>query len=107
MYGYWHDFHAEARAGGFDCARATGETSWSREVTDGERIIEYEARLNDVLATMPVTALCQYDVNRFDGATILDVLRIHPVMLVGGQLIQNPYYVTPEQFFASRQSSSS
>jgi hypothetical protein len=102
MYGYWHEFYDDARSKGFAAARATGETSWSREVEGGERIVEYEARLNDVLASMPVTALCQYDVRRFDGATILDVLRIHPVMLVGGQLVQNPYYQTPEQFFASK-----
>jgi hypothetical protein len=102
MYSYWHVFHDDSRDGGFACARATGETTWSRDVRDGDRIVEYEARLNDVLATMPVTALCQYDVRKFDGATILDVLRIHPVMLVGGQLVRNPYYVTPEQFFAAR-----
>jgi hypothetical protein len=104
MPGYWEAFRDEALAGGFVAARATGETSWSREVTDGDRIIEYEANLNDVLATMPVTALCQYDVRRFDGATILDVLRIHPVMLMGGQLVQNPYFMPPEQFFAFKNS---
>lgn len=102
MYGYWHAFYDDAQAHGFARARATGETSWSREVEGGERIVEYEARLNDVLATMPVTALCQYDVRRFDGATILDVLRIHPLMLVGRQVVRNPYYLPPEQFFATK-----
>lgn len=102
MPAYWHAFDREARAAGFAAARATGETSWSREVAGGERIVEYEAHLNDVLAGMAVTALCQYDVHRFDGATILDVLRIHPFLLMDGQLVENPYYVTPEKFFASR-----
>ena len=97
---FWHRFHDEATAQGFPGARATGETSWSREVPGGERIVEYEAQLNNVLAEIPVTALCQYDVHRFDGATILDILRVHPLMFIGGQMVRNPYYVAPEQFLA-------
>jgi len=98
MPAYWRAFHEEAREGGFPGARATGETTWSREVPGGERIVEYEANLNSVLADLPVTALCQYDVRRFDGATILDILRVHPLMLVGGQVVHNPYYESPEEF---------
>ena len=98
MFEHWHEYHRSSVADGFASARATGETSWSREVPGGERIVEYEAKLNDVLAGMPVTALCQYDVHRFDGATILDILRVHPLMLVAGQMVRNPYYMTPDQF---------
>jgi hypothetical protein len=95
---YWRAFHEESSDLGFPAARATGETSWSREVPGGERIVEYEANLNSVLADLPVTALCQYDVRRFDGATIFDILRVHPLMLVGGQMVRNPYYERPEEF---------
>jgi hypothetical protein len=95
---YWHSFHMDAADLGFPAARATGETSWSREVPGGDRIVEYEANLNAVLADLPVTALCQYDVRRFDGATIFDILRVHPLMLVGGQVVRNPYYERPEEF---------
>lgn len=98
MPAYWRAFHSEAAALGFPGERATGETSWSREVPGGERIVEYEAGLNQVLADLPVTVLCQYDVRLFDGATIFDVLRVHPLMLVGGQIVRNPYYEKPEEF---------
>jgi hypothetical protein len=99
MPAYWHAFHQDAHDRGFPGARATGETAWSRVVPGGERIVEYEANLNRVLADLPVTALCQYDVTRFDGATIFDILRVHPLMLVGGQVVRNPYYEGPEEFF--------
>jgi hypothetical protein len=102
MFDYWRSFSHECTEAGLPGARATGETTWSREMPGGADIIEYEARLNDVLSEIPVVALCQYDVRRFDGATILDVLRVHPVMLVGGQLVHNPYYMRPEQFLAQR-----
>lgn len=103
---YWHAFHEEASDLGFPAARATGETTWSREVPGGERIVEYEANLNAVLEGLPVTALCQYDVRRFDGATLFDILRVHPLMLVGGAVVRNPYYERPEAFlqrFARRE----
>jgi hypothetical protein len=65
---------------------------------DPERLMEYEAMVNDVLVTHPITAICQYDANCFDGATILDVLRVHPMMIVQGQIVRNYYYMKPEDF---------
>jgi hypothetical protein len=102
MFPFWRAFLTEAEGLDLDGARATGETSWSREVPGGELIVEYEAKLNTLLLDLPVTALCQYDVHRFDGATILDILRVHPLMLIAGQVVANPYYVGHEQFLGHR-----
>ncbi len=60
--------------------------------------MEYEARVNEISTTHPLTPICQYDANLFDGATILDVLKAHPMMIVHGQIVQNPYYMRPEEF---------
>lgn len=98
----WRAFDRETVAAGFPGCRATGETSWSRDVPGGERIAEYCARLNQALAGSCVGALCQYDSRRFDGATLLDVLRVHPLMLVGTQVVRNPYYVETAEFLALR-----
>ena len=88
---------------GCPAVRATGETSWAvRGIPGCDRLLEYEARLNTALETVPVTAVCQYDVNLFDGGTILDVLRVHPIMISRGQLVKNPFYVGPEEFLANR-----
>jgi hypothetical protein len=79
--------------------RASGEMSWATKGIPGsERLIEYESLLNNVLVTHPLTAVCQYDANLFDGAAILNVLRVHPMMIVHGQILQNPYYIKPEEF---------
>jgi hypothetical protein len=89
----------EGRVGG----RVSGEMSWAlRGIPGSDRLIEYEALVNDVLATHPITAICQYDADRFDGATIFDVLRVHPAMVVGGQVLRNPYYMDPQQFLETR-----
>lgn len=94
------DFYTAAVGEGCAGARATGEMSWCLEDGRAEpgALMEYEARLNSLLAEHPCTACCQYDARRFDGGTILDVLSVHPVMIVNGQLVQNPCYVEPEVF---------
>lgn len=72
-----------------------------RGIPGSEKLIEYESRLNLLVEQNPITLICQYDANRFDGATIYDVLNVHPMMIVRGQVVRNPYYVPPAEFLAS------
>ncbi len=88
---------------GYAGARVTGEMTWSRKGYAGsENLVEYESRINILVRTVPTTAICQYDARRFDGATLYDILRVHPMMIVHGQVIRNPYYVAPEIFLANK-----
>lgn len=92
-------YYEQAMEEGYPGARGSGEMAWAlRGIPGSDRLMEYEARLNNMLVTHPITAICQYDANRFDGATLLDVLRVHPMMVVHGQIVKNPYYVKPEEF---------
>ncbi|MDJ0765793.1 MAG: MEDS domain-containing protein [Myxococcota bacterium] len=92
---FYHQTLDEDYPGG----RVSGEMTWAlRGIPGAERLMEYEALVNDVLTTHPITAICQYDARRFDGAQILDVLRVHPMMIVHGQIVRNPYYMRPEDF---------
>ena len=94
------EFYEQAKKTGYSNARVSGEMSWAlRGVPGSERLMEYETLVNEVLVTHPVTAICQYDANRFNGATILDVLKVHPMMIVHGQIVRNPYYTKPQGFF--------
>jgi hypothetical protein len=78
-------------------ARVTGEMTWAlRGIPGSDRLIEYEGRINDLLKTYPTTALCQYDMRKFDGATIFDLLTVHPIMIVHGQIMRNPFYRWPD-----------
>jgi hypothetical protein len=95
------DFYVQAvEREGYAGARGTGEMSWClvEGRADEASLMEYEARLNLLVAEYPHTVCCQYDARRFDGNIILDVLAVHPVMIVRGQLVKNPYYVDPEEF---------
>ncbi|HEV7590758.1 MAG TPA: MEDS domain-containing protein [Longimicrobium sp.] len=60
--------------------------------------VEYETRLNHVLPRYDDPVICTYDLNRLDAATAMDVMRTHPVVIVGGLLQENPFYVSPDEF---------
>jgi hypothetical protein len=80
-------------------ARLTGEMSWAlRGIPGSDRLVEYEEGINTLVKDVPVTVLCQYDTRRFDGATIFEILDVHPIMIIRGQIMRNPFYVPPEQF---------
>lgn len=78
---------------GFSHARVSGEMSWALEHLPGsDRLMEYESMVNDVVLTHPITAMCQYNANTFDGNTVFRALQIHPYMVLGGQIVRNPYF---------------
>lgn len=95
--------HHDCVAGDFAGGRVSGEMGWALQPIPGrEGLVEYEARVNLVLREHPLTAICQYDVTRFDGATIFDILCVHPAMIVHGAVVRNPYYITPEEFLSDQ-----
>ena len=94
-------YHRQVNEERYPGARVSGEMSWAlRGIPGSDRLMEYEALVNDVLESHPITAICQYDARRFDGASILDVLKVHPMMIVHGQIVRNPYYMRPQEFLS-------
>jgi hypothetical protein len=42
---------------------------------------------------------CIYDVNKFSAMLIMDAIRVHPAVIIGGGIYQeNPFYVPPDEF---------
>ncbi len=76
--------------------RVTGEMTWALGQECGcEGLIEYEARLSHFFPGSRASAICQYNRERFGADIIRDVLRTHPVAIVGNQVCPNLYYETP------------
>jgi hypothetical protein len=97
--------YGEAEKAGFTGVRSCGEMSWALGGREGShRFLEYEALLNTVDVPFRHFGMCQYDARRFDGATLYKVLQVHRYIVAQGQLVQNPYYVKPEEFLASLRS---
>jgi hypothetical protein len=99
MLGRLKAFYNESVAKGYTQGRVSGEMSWAlKGIPGSDRLMEYEAWVNEVFKTHPITAICQYDANRFSGSLIMDALKVHPMMIVKGQIVHNPYYMTLELF---------
>jgi len=97
------NYYFESKKMGFSASRIIGEMTVEIEtIPGGDRLLEYESRVSMLLRDHPVTTICQYDANSFDGATIMDVLKVHPKMIVNGAVINNPFFVEPEVYLAQR-----
>lgn len=104
MLGFWADTIGQAVADGYPFTRVVGEMTWALSNLPGvEELVSYEAKLNRMLPEFPqVVLLCLYELDRFDGEILVDVLKTHPKVLLGGILLDNPYYLQPEEFLANR-----
>jgi hypothetical protein len=96
-----NDFYVQSQEKGKRNVRATAEMAWALEAIPGvEHLMVYEARLNYFIPGKPWISICMYNLNKFDGKTIMNVLRTHPYTFSGGVITQNPYYIHPDKWLA-------
>lgn len=102
LIGLFGQFHAASVAQQRSGARIIGEMSPRvAQIQGGSRLLEYESRVNYELRERPATVVCQYAARAFDGAVLMDVLSVHPMLVVRGNVVQNPFYVPPEKYLHS------
>ncbi len=88
-----------ALAEGYEALRVTGEMTWALQGLPGsERLLEYEAKLNEFFPGSKCSAICQYDKRRFDSEILLDVLVTHPIAIIGTEVFDNFYYLPPTDY---------
>ncbi|HEY0470208.1 MAG TPA: MEDS domain-containing protein [Kribbella sp.] len=103
MLEFWNQSVGGAVAGGFSFARAVGEMTWALKQMPGvEELVGYESQLNRFLPRYPQVILCLYELDQFSGEVLVDVLKTHPKVLLGGMVLDNPYYLEPDEFLATR-----
>lgn len=84
---------------GYPRTRIMGNMGWAFESHPGsEQLIEYEVQVNEVLARTRQPAICVYDIGQLTGSMMIDILRAHPLTLVGGTVHQNPFFMPPDEF---------
>ena len=91
---------ASANAKGrFPVSRIVCHMDWAVEGRSHlYRLFEFESRVNDVWARHEDAVICVYDLAKCGGATVLDMVRTHPLVVIGGILQQNPFFVPPAEF---------
>jgi hypothetical protein len=84
---------AEASEHGYDSFRAVGDESFIiRNQVDIREWFAAESELNTIAPALPHFFFCLYDLDLFDGNTVMRVLKTHPRVYVNGILISNPHY---------------
>ena len=95
--------------GGFPLSRIVCHMEWVVDCgSQVDDVIEFESRVNEVWRRHDDAVICTYDLAKFGGDTVIDIMRTHPIVIIGGILQRNPFYVPPELFvpeFASGQRS--
>jgi hypothetical protein len=87
-----------AKADGFGQTRMWANMEWALGEFPGvEDLVEYETRVNHLLAKYDDLVLCAYDLTRFGASVMMDVLRTHPLVIIGGFLHENPFFVQPDE----------
>jgi hypothetical protein len=83
----------------FPQSRIVCQMDW---VPDGQShiddLIEFEAKVNDVWCRHDDAVICTYRLSKFSGDTVIDIMRTHPLIIIGGILQHNPFFVPPEKF---------
>jgi hypothetical protein len=91
---------ASGNAGGdFPLSRICCRMDWAVEDRSHvDEVIEFESRVNEVWSRHDDAVICTYHLGQFGGDAVIDIMRTHPLVIVGGILQHNPFYVPPNEF---------
>lgn len=99
MLALLQDVLDQAKLRGFPLTRLVAHMEWALEDRPGVNdIVEYETKLNYFLHRYKDPVVCLYDLSKFGADVVIDVMRTHPMVIIGGVLLENPFFVPPDQF---------
>jgi hypothetical protein len=85
--------------GGFLRSRIVCRMDWAaRGKSYIEDLVEFESRVNDVWERHEDAVICTYHIGQFGGDAVIDIMRTHPMVIIGGILQHNPFFVAPTDF---------
>ncbi len=85
--------------GGFPLSRICCRMDWAvQDRSHVDDVIEFEARVNEVWLHHDDAVICTYHLGQFGGDAVIDIMRTHPMVIVGGILQHNPFFVPPDEF---------
>ena len=84
--------------GGFPLSRICCRMDWVAEGPYLDDVIEFESRVNEVWSHHDDAVICTYHLSQFGGDAVIDIMRTHPLVIIGGILQHNPFFVPPQEF---------
>jgi hypothetical protein len=84
----------------FDMVRAIDTWSQHDVVVDPDEHLLLESEMNRIIPLYKQVVVCLYDLEQFGSSVIFNLLKTHPMLLLGGLLLENPHYKTPDEVMA-------
>ena len=86
-------------AAGYPLTRFVAHMEWALLDKPGvDDLVEFETRVNYVLPKYDDPVICTYDLSKFGASVVMDIMRTHPVVIIGEVLQENPFFVPPDEF---------
>ena len=93
------DVLSKAAEQGFALTRYVARVDWATKYRVGmNELLEYEARVNYVSPKLHDVLICVYDLAEFSAGVVMDILRTHPVVIIGDVVAENPFFLPPDLF---------
>lgn len=87
---------------GYEGLFVAGENTWCFHTKSSfNQIVGFESDFDEICPTLPVHALCQYDLRRFSEESIAKALWTHKQVVYRNMICENPYYVSPSEYTAT------
>jgi hypothetical protein len=95
---------SSGKADGFGLTRLWANMEWALKDFPGiYDLVEYETRLNILLPKFDDVVVCTYDLTKFSASVVMNILRTHPMVIIGTVLQSNPFFVPPEELLRELQ----
>ncbi|MDQ2717326.1 MAG: MEDS domain-containing protein [Chloroflexota bacterium] len=94
-------FIAQALREGWKAVRISIDMNWlTKDIATPEQILKYEAASDAVFTfqNAPIIALMHYDHSKLMPNLVAELLKLHPISVVGKYIKRNPYYLNSEQY---------
>jgi hypothetical protein len=94
-------FIAQALREGWSAVRISVDMTWLlKDLATTEQILKYEAASDAVFTFQeaPIIALIHYDHSKLPPNLVVEMLKLHPISVVGKYIKRNPYYLNSEQY---------
>ena len=91
---------ASGNSGGeYPLSRICCRMDWAaKDRAHVDDVIEFESRVNDVWLRHEDAVICTYYLGQFSGDAVIDIMRTHPMVIIGGILQHNPFYIPAAEF---------
>jgi hypothetical protein len=94
-------FIAQALREGWQAVRISIDLTWlTKDIASPEQILKYEAASDAVFTfqNAPIIALMHYDHSKLLPSLVVELLKLHPISVVGKYIKRNPFYLNSEQY---------